>query len=106
MKFDKKKPGTSCQYDLNNSVFVSLSGDYVMYSLSYVGSHDLISQWPAVHNKKTKQRCLNRTFKTRCCTEDTFIHSPEIDESVRIGDSQVPQVEQTLAAQSPGRIIE
>ena len=55
--------------DLDNSVFVSLSRellcfDYVLYSLSYAGSLDLVRQWPAVH-KQNKQRFINETFKTR-----------------------------------------
>ena len=55
--------------DLDNSEFVSLSRelfcfDYVLYSLSYAGSRDLVRQWPAVHNQN-KQRFLNETFKTR-----------------------------------------
>ena len=55
--------------NLDNSVFVSLSRelfcfDYVLYSLSYAGSRDLVRQWPAVHNQN-KQRFLNETFKTR-----------------------------------------
>ena len=63
--------------DLDNSVFVSLSRelfcfDYVLYSLSYAGSCDLVSQqWPAVHNQN-KQRFLNETFKTRCCNRLKF----------------------------------
>ena len=57
--------------DLNYSVFVSLSRElfcfdyeYVLYSLSYVGSRDLVvRQWSAVHDQN-KQRFLNETFKT------------------------------------------
>ena len=40
--------------------------DYVLYSLSHVGSRDLARQWPAVHNQnknpvqnQNKQRFLN-----------------------------------------------
>ena len=36
----------------------------LLYSLGYVGSRDLASQRPAVHNQN-KQRFLNETFKPR-----------------------------------------
>ena len=72
---------------LDHSVFVSLFGELFwfvlfslngnrkfLYSLSYIGSHDLASQWPTVHNQhknkvsvqnQNKQRLLSETFKTR-----------------------------------------
>ena len=37
--------------------------DYVLYSLSYAGSRELVRQWPAVHNQN-KIRFLNETFKS------------------------------------------
>ena len=61
----------STHRDLDHSVSVSriqescYCFDYVLYSLSYVGSRDLVRQRPAVHNQD-KQRFLNETFKTRC----------------------------------------
>ena len=56
--------------DLDHSVFVSPFHNVVfvliMYcTLSYVGSRDLVRQWPAVHYQN-KQRFLNETFKSRC----------------------------------------
>ena len=65
---------TPAHRDLDNSVFVSLSRelfcfDYVLYTLSYVGSRDLVCQWQTVHNQN-KQRFLNETLKTRCAWYD------------------------------------
>ena len=63
-------PAYTTHRDLDRySVFVSLSRellcfDYVLYSPSYVGSRDLVRQWPAVHDQN-KQRFLKETFKTR-----------------------------------------
>ena len=37
--------------------------DFVLHSLTYVGSRDLVRQWPAVHDQN---RFLDETFKTRC----------------------------------------
>ena len=48
--------------DLDHSVLVSFSEicfcfDYVQCALSYVGSRDLVRQWPAVHTIK-----INKDF--------------------------------------------
>ena len=45
--------------------------DYVLYSLTYVGSRDLVRQWPAVYNQN-KKKILNETFKTRWLYNLTF----------------------------------
>ena len=55
--------------DLDSYVFVSLSRELFWFSLCtvlsllFVGSPDLVRQWPAVHNRN-KQRFINETFKT------------------------------------------
>ena len=60
----------SYQRDLYNSVLSRFPESFfvlIMYctlSLSHVWSHDLVRQWPAVHNQN-KQRFLNETFKSR-----------------------------------------
>ena len=59
--------------------------DFVLYSLSYVGSRDLVHQWPAVHNQN-KQRFLDETFKTRWSTsERTFLEGLYANFTGRIG---------------------
>ena len=54
--------------DLDHSVSVSLSKElflyWFMYFLSYVGSRDLVRQWPAVHNPN-KQRFLDMRLLKR-----------------------------------------
>ena len=45
--------------------------EYVLYTLSYVGSRDLVRQWPAVQNQN-KQRFLYETFKRRWCARVRF----------------------------------
>ena len=61
--------GTTFHRDLDHYVFVSFFGIFLfvlvlLYSLGYVGSRDLASQWPAIHSQN-KQRFLNETFKPR-----------------------------------------
>ena len=67
--------------DLDHSVFVSIFEkffcfDFVLYSLSFIGSRDFDHQWPALHNQnknivsvqnQNKQRILGETFKNAVC---------------------------------------